>query len=62
MRGEDPGRSAARERYLTLLGAGGSDQPMRLLQRAGVDLGEPSTVQAVVDQMDGLVTRLEELV
>jgi oligoendopeptidase F len=62
MRGEDPGRSAARERYLTLLGAGGSDQPMRLLQRAGVDLGEPSTVQAVVDQMDGLVTRLEALV
>jgi hypothetical protein len=32
---------------------------MRLLQRAGVDLSEPSTVRAVVEQLDGLVTRLE---
>jgi oligoendopeptidase F len=62
MSAEDPQRSAARERYLMLLAAGGSDQPMRLLQRAGVDLGEPSTVQAVVDQLDGLVSRLESLV
>jgi oligoendopeptidase F len=50
---------AAVDRYLTLLGSGGSDHPMRLLQRAGVDLSEPSTVRAVVDQLDGLVTRLE---
>jgi oligoendopeptidase F len=47
------------DRYLTLLRAGGSDHPMRLLQRAGVDLREPSTVRAVVDQLDGLVSRLE---
>ena len=60
--GPEPGRSDARDRYLTLLAAGGSDHPMRLLQHAGVDLSEPATVQAVVDQMDGLVTRLEELV
>jgi oligoendopeptidase F len=62
MNGPEPARSAARDRYLALLGAGGSDQPMRLLQAAGIDLGEPATVQAVIDQMDGLVTRLEELV
>jgi len=47
------------DRYLTLLKAGGSDHPMRLLQRAGVDLSEPSTVRAVVDQLDDLVSRLE---
>jgi oligoendopeptidase F len=47
------------ERYLTLLRSGGSDHPMQLLQRAGVDLSEPSTVRAVVAQLDGLVTRLE---
>jgi oligoendopeptidase F len=52
----------ARERYLAMLSAGGSDHPMTLLQRAGVDLANPSTVQAVVDQLDGLVTRLERLV
>jgi oligoendopeptidase F len=58
----EPGRSAARTRYLDLLAAGGSDQPMRLLQQAGVDLSQPATVQAVVDQLDGLVSRLESLV
>ena len=62
MEGPAASRQAAVERYLTLLGAGGSDHPMTLLKRAGVDLSEPSTVGAVVDQLDGLVSRLEELV
>ena len=43
------GRADARERYLTLLRAGGSDHPMELLQKAGVDLSQPDTVRAVVD-------------
>ena len=47
------------ERYLTLLRAGGSDYPMQLLARAGVDLREPDTVRAVAVELDGLVTRLE---
>ena len=37
------------DRYLTLLKSGGSDHPMTLLQRAGVDLSKPETVRAVVD-------------
>jgi oligoendopeptidase F len=58
--GKDPVvRGAAVGRYLELLRAGGSDHPMKLLQRAGVDLGEPQTVRAVVSQLDGLVDRLE---
>jgi oligoendopeptidase F len=52
-------RAAATERYLTLLRSGGNDQPMRQLQKAGVDLSQRAPVQAVVDQMDALVTRLE---
>jgi oligoendopeptidase F len=52
-------RSAAIERYLTLLKSGGSDHPMTLLQKAGVDLSQPQTVRAVVDQLDTLVSRLE---
>jgi oligoendopeptidase F len=47
---------------MDLLGAGGSDHPMTLLKQAGVDLSQPETVGAVVDQLDGLVARLEELV
>jgi hypothetical protein len=35
---------------------------MSLLRNAGVDLSDPSTVRAVVDQLDGLVDRLEKLV
>jgi oligoendopeptidase F len=59
MEGPEAARAQARDRYLDLLSAGGSDYPMEQLRRAGVDLGEPSTVQAVVDQLDALVTRLE---
>jgi oligoendopeptidase F len=52
-------RAAATERYLTLLKSGGSDHPMDLLKRAGVDLTEKQTVEAVVAQLDELVTQLE---
>jgi oligoendopeptidase F len=58
--GADPAaRAAGVKRYLDLLRAGGSDYPMNLLARAGVDLSQPDTVRAVVKQLDGLVTRLE---
>ena len=49
----------ARERYLTLLKAGSNDYPMEQLRKAGVDLSQPDTVRAVVDQLDDLVSRLE---
>jgi len=54
-----PANKAAIDRYLTLLKSGGSDHPMTLLQRAGVDLSRPEPVRAVVEQLDALVTRLE---
>ena len=52
-------RPAVVTRYLDLLRSGGSDHPMTLLKRAGVDLAQPDTVRAVVAQLDDLVTRLE---
>ena len=57
--GSEAERAAALARYLTLLESGGSDHPMTLLARAGVDLSKPETVRAVVDQLDALVTQLE---
>ena len=57
--GTEASRKAATARYLTLLGSGGNDHPMAQLQKAGVDLTQRATVQAVVDQMDALVTRME---
>jgi oligoendopeptidase F len=57
--GETAARKAATERYLTLLRSGGNDHPMKQLQKAGVDLTQRATVQAVIDQMDELVTQME---
>jgi oligoendopeptidase F len=55
-------REQAVRRYLALLEAGGSDHPMTLLGRAGVDLSEPGTVQAVVGQLDTMVEELERAI
>jgi oligoendopeptidase F len=52
-------RAAAVDRYLALLKSGGSDHPMALLKKAGVDLSQPDTVGAVAGQLDRLVTQLE---
>ncbi len=57
--GDGASAADARERYLTLLRSGGNDYPMEQLRKAGVDLSQPDTVRAVVDQLDGLVSRLE---
>ena len=60
--GSEADRAAAIERYLTLLKSGGSDHPMTLLSRAGVDLSKPEAVRAVAEQLDGLVTKLEQAI
>ncbi|PYR54735.1 MAG: oligoendopeptidase F [Acidobacteria bacterium] len=57
--GDEASRREARERYLLLLKSGGNDYPMEQLRKAGVDLSQPDTVRAVVDQLDDLVSRLE---
>jgi oligoendopeptidase F len=60
LRSSDAGeRASGVERYLSLLRAGGSDFPMTLLARAGVDLSQPETVRAVTAELDTLVARLE---
>jgi oligoendopeptidase F len=59
MGGDEASRREARERYLTLLRSGGNDYPMEQLKKAGVDLSQPDTVRAIVDQLNDLVARLE---
>jgi oligoendopeptidase F len=59
MSGDEASRREARERYLMLLKSGGNDYPMEQLRKAGVDLSQPDTVRAIVDQLDDLVSRLE---
>lgn len=57
--GTDAQKKAATERYLTLLKSGGNDHPMAQLKKAGVDLTQKATVQAVIDQMNELVSQME---
>ncbi|HKY50585.1 MAG TPA: M3 family metallopeptidase, partial [Candidatus Limnocylindria bacterium] len=59
LRSSDPRRrEQGVDRYLSLLRAGGSDYPITLLARAGVDLGRPETIHAVAAELDALVGRL----
>jgi oligoendopeptidase F len=57
--GPPEARKDATDRYLTLLRSGGNDHPMAQLKKAGVDLTQRATIQAVIDQMDRLVTQME---
>jgi oligoendopeptidase F len=58
------GDQAARDRYLTFLGAGGSKYPIDLLRDAGVDMttDEPldltiKTMNRVMDEMESILAR-----
>jgi oligoendopeptidase F len=57
--GDAASLAAATERYLTLLKSGGNDQPIAQLQKAGVDLTKREPFEAVIAQMDELVSRME---
>ncbi len=50
----------ARDRYLQLLKSGGDDYPMNQLKQAGVDLTQPETFLAVVQQFNDLVSLMEK--
>jgi oligoendopeptidase F len=51
----------ARERYLGMLAAGGSDYPMDVLKAAGVDLETPAPIEAGVAEFDRVITEMERL-
>lgn len=51
----------ARERYLQMLAAGGSDYPMAVLKQAGVDLETPAPIEAGIDEFERVVAEMEKL-
>ncbi|MGI8476699.1 MAG: oligoendopeptidase F [Thermomicrobiales bacterium] len=57
----DEGEPAA-ERFLDLLRAGGSDHPLPLLAKAGVDLTTPAPVTAALKELETLVEEMERIV
>lgn len=50
-----------REKYLSLLKSGGSDYPIELLKRAGVDMNDKSTYSAAFSRINYLLDEMELL-
>ncbi|TMH69985.1 MAG: oligoendopeptidase F family protein, partial [Betaproteobacteria bacterium] len=55
------GEPSARERYLKLISAGGSDYPYELVKAAGVDLASPAPYQAAVARMNRVMDEIEAI-
>ena len=56
----EEGEPAVR-RYLEFLGAGGSDYPLNILARAGVDLSGPEPIQAAMQRFDQILQQMTAL-
>jgi oligoendopeptidase F len=55
------GRTAARDRYLAMLRAGGSKFPMDLLREAGVDMTTSKPFDAAIAEMNATMDEMERL-
>jgi oligoendopeptidase F len=55
------GDTTARDRYLAMLSAGGSDFPGNLLERAGVDLTTSAPFLAAMQEMNAVMTQIESI-
>ena len=55
------GKPGARERYLKLLSAGGSDYPYELVKAAGVDLASKAPYDAVAARMNRIMDEIETI-
>ena len=55
------GRPGAREKYLKLLSAGGSDYPYELVKEAGVDLASKAPYDAVASKMNRIMDDIEAI-
>jgi oligoendopeptidase F len=56
------GEPGARERYLDLLRAGGSDYPYELVKKAGVDLATPAPYQSIVARMNSIMDEIDGII
>ncbi|MEW5796870.1 MAG: oligoendopeptidase F [Candidatus Zixiibacteriota bacterium] len=55
------GESGLIEKYLTMLRAGGSDHPIELLKRCGVDMTTPTPIEATLKQFAEQVAEVERM-
>lgn len=57
----EKGDKGARDRYIAMLKAGGSDYPYVLYKRAGLDMASPAPYRALVARMGRLLDEIETL-
>lgn len=55
-------KQPAVDRYLTFLSSGGSDYPLNLLKRAGVDMNTPEPIVAAMKVFSSLIDQMEALI
>ncbi len=55
------GEPGAKRRYLDLLAAGGSDYPIELLKKAGIDMTTPAPYEALVRRADRVMDEIEAI-
>ena len=53
------GKENSVEKYVGFLKSGGSDYPINILQKAGVDMTTPAPLQATIDRFNELLDMLE---
>lgn len=56
------GKPSARDNYLNILKAGGSQYPYELVKAAGVDLATPTPYKAIVARMNSIMDQIEAIV
>ncbi|GAA0551149.1 oligoendopeptidase F [Rhizomicrobium palustre] len=54
-------KPGARERFINLLKAGGSDYPYEIYKKAGLDMATPAPYQALIARMNRLMDQIDEL-
>ena len=54
-------RARARDNYLSVLKAGGSDYPYDILKRAGLDMASPAPYQAIIQTFRETLDQCEKL-
>ena len=60
-KGVENGGAKARDNYLNVLKAGGSDYPTEILKRAGLDLSDPAPYRALVARTAAIIDQMEAL-
>ena len=53
--------ASARDRYIAMLKAGGSDYPYTLYKKAGLDMASPAPYQALVARMNKIMDRIDAI-